>query len=245
MRSAIKPSSRSTRHLTLRRQPRLERARADARAAQAVELAVTRALAAERARVAQDLHDGLGGTLSALAHSTDAQTATLAVAALRNMRALLANQCAAPFAERFADVRAAIATQCELMSVEFYSEAIGLESAAAQSLSANLISELLHIIREAACNALKHSGCDSLALQVCLTPQTLQFTVSDDGCGMKNHSARASGEACVGCHLGLSGMQARAERIGALLEVHSGAGTRVSLALALGNVSKAPTSSCG
>ncbi len=80
---------------------------------------------------------------------------------------------------------------------------------------------LLAIFREALANALRHSGCREISLDVTLRRRTLEVTLSDDGAGFDPATVKEGD--------GLSNMRARAAKIGGSLAVESapGRGTTV------------------
>ena len=87
--------------------------------------------------------------------------------------------------------------------------------------------ELLRILQEAAANAAKHAGAQTLEVELHHPDGRVRLTVSDDGCGFD-----ASGAFLLEAgHYGLIGIRERAKRIGGRLEIASaaGSGTRVSV----------------
>jgi len=90
--------------------------------------------------------------------------------------------------------------------------------------------ELGEIAREAMRNAFRHSGGDTVTVDIVHQHGTLQVRIADNGKGMAT-AAQADGERAR--HWGLTGMRERAARIGATLAITSvpGAGTTVSVAL--------------
>jgi signal transduction histidine kinase len=87
--------------------------------------------------------------------------------------------------------------------------------------------EVYHIGREALMNAFRHSDANNIGLHLEYAPNQLRILVLDDGRGIDSqvlHSGRDG-------HWGLSGMQERAENIGARVKVLSrvGRGTEVEL----------------
>lgn len=80
---------------------------------------------------------------------------------------------------------------------------------------------LLAIFREALANALRHSGCREIALDVELRRRTLEVTLRDDGAGFDPANAAKRD--------GLANMRARAAKIGGSLAIDSalGGGTTV------------------
>lgn len=79
------------------------------------------------------------------------------------------------------------------------------------------------VAREAVENAWRHSGASSVALRMTGTATSLQLEVADKGVGIAAGATLRSG------HLGILGMQERAQAIGATVTVDSGGvpGTRV------------------
>lgn len=95
---------------------------------------------------------------------------------------------------------------------------------------ARVLDESFLVLREAACNALSHARPRTLSVDVTLTPDALRGTVTDDGRGF------AAGAPGCGGGLGLAVMVERAELLGGRLTCASAPdeGTRVSLTVPLG-----------
>ncbi len=87
--------------------------------------------------------------------------------------------------------------------------------------------ELLRILQEAAANAAKHAGAQTLNVELHHPDGRVRLTVSDDGCGFDTSRAFL----LEAGHYGLIGIRERAKRIGGRLEIASaaGSGTRVSV----------------
>jgi signal transduction histidine kinase len=87
--------------------------------------------------------------------------------------------------------------------------------------------EVYSICREAIANAFRHAVASRIEARIVFLPRKLVVTIVDDGIGMSK-SIRTSGRTG---HFGLSGMQAHARRINAMLQVESvlGSGTRITL----------------
>lgn len=87
--------------------------------------------------------------------------------------------------------------------------------------------EVYRIGREALVNAFRHSRAANIDLQLEYSPHRLRLSVSDDGCGIDPKVVQTGRDG----HWGLSGMRARAERVGAKLRLLSrpAAGTEVEL----------------
>lgn len=85
------------------------------------------------------------------------------------------------------------------------------------------------VMQEAVTNVLRHARARNLWVEARETPEALQLSVRDDGCGFDFSAARA--EAAVGTSAGLSGMQERVALARGQLEVLSrpGTGTQVTV----------------
>ena len=83
--------------------------------------------------------------------------------------------------------------------------------------------------REALVNAFRHSGANSIHVELEYGSRALRVRIHDDGCGIDEQVLRAGREG----HFGLPGMRERAERIGARLRVWSRPqqGTEVELSV--------------
>jgi signal transduction histidine kinase len=96
--------------------------------------------------------------------------------------------------------------------------------------------EAWHVAREAVSNALRHSGCRRVALQVALGDGCLVLRVEDDGRGFDAGRPAAAG------HRGLANMRRRAEAVGGTLSVgpRGPGGTAVALRVPLPAEAGAP-----
>jgi signal transduction histidine kinase len=105
---------------------------------------------------------------------------------------------------------------------------IGVDSESERRLEPRVEQALFRIAQEALGNAVKHSGAAAVHVRARLEDGSVVLSVADDGCGFEPAAARArSGR------LGLTSMHERAEALGAMLGIESGAsaGTTVSLEL--------------
>jgi signal transduction histidine kinase/ligand-binding sensor domain-containing protein len=98
---------------------------------------------------------------------------------------------------------------------------------AARRCSADVELQLLRICQEAINNSIVHGGASAIELAVTFTAEEVTLRVSDNGRGFAADAEPADGQE----HLGLLGMQERAERIRARLSIRStpGAGTIVEV----------------
>lgn len=196
---------------------------------------LVRAQEEERGRIARDLHDGIGQTLTALTLTLDAASAgdqiaaagaversrELAREALDDTR-LAAERIRPPrLAERglASALRAMTSTPGELVDVT-----IGPGSDVRVRGEAEL--EVYRIAQEAVRNATQHASASRIAVALTRTSSGLQLDVADDGSGFDRTRIDPRS-------LGIIGMGERAAAIGGGLEVDSavGAGTRVRLTI--------------
>jgi signal transduction histidine kinase/ligand-binding sensor domain-containing protein len=87
--------------------------------------------------------------------------------------------------------------------------------------SADVELQLMRICQEAVNNAVVHGGASAIDIVLASRGTEIALRVSDNGCGFDADAEPADGLE----HLGLLGMQERAERIGALLTISSTRGT--------------------
>jgi len=87
--------------------------------------------------------------------------------------------------------------------------------------SADVELQLMRICQEAVNNAVVHGGASAIDIVLASRGTEITLRVSDNGCGFDTGAEPADGLE----HLGLLGMQERAERIGAILTISSTTGT--------------------
>jgi signal transduction histidine kinase len=196
----------------------------------------------ERRRLAYDLHDGVGQTLTALTLSLDAVSARLAKGDPMARRVERARKLAAGALAETRDVatrlRPARLAQIGLPgALRELARSAGVrvemrlgvdpETAAAQTAGAAI--EIYRIVQEALANAARHSKADKVEIDFRPLPNGLRIEIADDGIGFDVTVKEPLG-------LGLAGMRDRARVLGASLvvESHPGAGTRVVLDLPTG-----------
>lgn len=210
---------------------RVERAQAD-RA-----LAVTDAEEAERARIAQDLHDGVGQSLTAVllelaaAERAMAPEARASVASAREgVRAALEEVRAAarrlrPHVLEDLGLRSALVA---LTTDLFAATDVAVQRAVVPGLpDLPEASELVvfRVAQEALTNVARHAGARTVRLRLGPVGSHVELVVEDDGCGLD----LAGVDAVRGT--GLRGMAERAASVGGTLTVvrREGGGTRVRL----------------
>lgn len=194
----------------------------------------------ERHRVAAEMHDGLGQTLSYLGLMTDQTMETLAhgredaaLERLRKMRAIIER------ATR--DVRRAIHNLmdespnafdlCERLQDalnDFAGEnhlRVAWLAESAPRCTREVGEQALNVAREALKNAARHAQADQVAVRVGRSNGHYFVAVEDNGKGFDSSQPEPGG------HFGLKIMQARAAHIGGNVEIESarGCGTKVTL----------------
>ncbi|MBI2927624.1 MAG: hypothetical protein HYY24_18155 [Verrucomicrobia bacterium] len=198
------------------------------------------AVVSERARIARDLHDDLGATLTGFALELEAakrhgraeaeQLATLAGEArtlahdLRELAWTTNPRCdnagslgvfLGEMAERFCH---AAGLKCKLELPE---------AGDAHVVLARVRHELLAVVKESLANVVKHAGARSVILQLAVTEGELRLTVRDDGRGFDPSHANGGS--------GLRNLQERFQQAGGSFEISSqqGGGTVVTAGLSL------------
>ncbi len=204
------------------------------------------AATAERTRLARELHDSVTQSLYSVTLYGEAAARLLtngradeaashlrelrdtAQEALREMR-LLIFQLRPPALEKSGLVGA---LQARLEAVELRGGTLAeLSVDGAECITQvplPIQEEIYHIAQEAMNNVLRHAKAEHVWLRLSCSDLQLRVQVADDGRGFSPQEADVSGG------LGLPGMQERADRINATLEIDSrpGGGTRVQLQVA-------------
>ncbi|WP_019913984.1 sensor histidine kinase [Paenibacillus sp. HW567] len=182
----------------------------------------------ERMRIARDLHDTLGHTLSLITLKSqlverlaakDVQRAQAEAreiqrtsrAALRQMRELVSEMRAVTVAEELAEAREMLRT-AEI--------ALELEGAADLEGVSDLTQNILSLcIKEAVTNIVKHSEADRCSIAIALTEGEVRLSIRDNGVGLqqrdKENHGRSEGN-------GMKGMAERLSLIDGSLTLDSG-----------------------
>ena len=102
-------------------------------------------------------------------------------------------------------------------------------------MGASAANEVLMAVREAVVNAVKHSGSETIVVDLRSNEKELTLSIRDYGCGMREDRVSVKE-----MHYGIAGMQERMRRIGGGLQIEGrpGAGTTVRLHLRWGKVRK-------
>lgn len=196
---------------------------------------LVRAQEEERGRIARDLHDGIGQTLTALAFtldSTDGRDAGVAGPAIERSRTLAREALADTrlAAERLRPPRLAktglTGALRSMASVPGGPIVVDVEPSAEIRLAEDVELDAFRIAEEAVRNAVRHSAASSITVTLGRVGERLELTVTDDGVGFERD--------LVDVHrLGLVGMAERADSLHARLDVDSvaGQGTRIRLSV--------------
>ncbi len=202
------------------------------------------AIAAERNRLAVELHDNLAQTLSFLNLKSDC------------VREMLGDREIAQASDELAQMKAAIGTAyqqvrmaltglrepspdadnlrarlsgyvAELNASGRLSVELNIRDASALALPRVTQTQAYHIVREALSNACRHAQAQHISVTASRNNGMACFVIEDDGQGFER--ASVDGQQ----HLGLNIMRTRAERCGGTLQVESelGRGTRVAALL--------------
>ncbi|HRQ23210.1 MAG TPA: GAF domain-containing sensor histidine kinase, partial [Anaerolineales bacterium] len=196
----------------------------------------------ERRRVAAEMHDGLGQTLSYLGLMTDQVVEFIsngkqgsALERLRKTRETIN--------KATSDVRRAINRLVEepppsqnlydrlrlaldeIASQHDFEMVWQPETDSAPDCSPRTAEQVINIAREALINAARHAHAKKVSVQAGIKNENYDVTIEDDGCGFDTSQPVESG------HFGLQIMRARAEHINGQIEIQSapGRGTRVTL----------------
>ena len=183
---------------------------------------------AERERIARDMHDTVGHTLSVIALKSDlaAQLAGQRPAAAKEIREINAVA-----RQALGEIRATLSGYREL-SLEAELEALsgtlstaGIEcrrNIAAVDMPAHIESALAMVFREAVTNVIRHSRAGLCTLALGEDGADVVARIHDDGIGMQHEAGN-----------GLTGMRQRIEQIAGSLDVSSDSGTRLTVRLPL------------
>ncbi len=187
------------------------------------------AAAAERERIARDLHDLLGHTLTVVAVKADLAARLVEIDPVRAKSEMQDLQATARTA--LADIRSAVTGMRRV--------ALGAEVAQARNalaavettravsgpdgvLPALVEETLAMLLREGATNVVRHAHASKCEVVIDVEPDAVRFTLSDDGVGGDIREGN-----------GLAGMRARVAAAGGTLQVRGDKGTCIEVVLPL------------
>ena len=200
--------------------------------AQLNDLRADQAVAAERQRIASDLHDDLGAQLVTIAQASlfandVGRVSELARKALSDMRLAVRGLTGEPTPLPYvlADWRAETVERLSLANIAIFWNAN--DPAFEWVLPARMQVQLTRILREAVSNVISHSGADMCWVDVHIVEDQLQLGVEDDGQGF-DHQKPSSGQ-------GLVNLVARARAMQGTLQIspRDEGGTRIRLRVPL------------
>ncbi|HWP64151.1 MAG TPA: ATP-binding protein [Candidatus Binatia bacterium] len=189
---------------------------------------IVAATEAERARIATDIHDDVLQELTLLVHRLDAAGAVEAATAARGIAERLraiTSELRLPVLD---DLGVGAALEWLVARVERLAGGeVRLERDDGARLPPEVELAFFRVAQEALANAVKH-GRPPIVVRFRTSETGATLTVDDSGPGIPAGAAEA---ARIGGHLGLLGMEQRAEQIGAILDVRRwpGGGTHVGL----------------
>src|SRR5882724_7901669 len=180
--------------------------------------AVWRVQEEEQRRIARELHDGIGQTLTALTHQLERLREKLAPALSTELAAALS------WLARTLEQRTGLMVELALEALERGDE----------RLDPDLETLVFRLVQEALTNVLKHSGVERAEVALRRTGESLELRVSDAGRGF-DPAAVLAGGAMGASGSGLRGMRDRVELFGGRLEIAAapGGGTRLTAAMPL------------
>src|SRR6185437_16741317 len=182
---------------------------------------------AERERIARDLHDVLGHTLSVVVLKSELAGKLVGSDAERARREIgeveqIARQALSEVREAIRGYRAeGITVEIARARQTLHAAGVTLDCQA-QSLRLEPAhdSVLSLVLREAVTNILRHAGATSCRLELATDSQGSHLSVHDDGRGAIEREGN-----------GLRGMRERVEALGGRLEIDSRQGTRLTVAI--------------
>ncbi len=197
----------------------------------------------ERTRIARELHDELGQSLTAIRIGLDVMETRHDMRddewrhSLQSLRQL-ADSTVESVQRIAADLRPAILDELGLPSaidwlLESFAERTGIAHElnlppALAAIDRETGTAIFRIVQEALTNVSRHSGASTVVVELTDDPQQMTLTITDNGRGMAEQGARLKGQG-----LGLVGMRERAFMLGGTLVVQSrpDAGTRIEVRL--------------
>lgn len=182
---------------------------------------------AERERIARDMHDVLGHTLSVVVLKSELAGKLMAADAARARQEigeveLIARQALSEVREAIRGYRAE-GIAAEIARARRALDAAGVRlqwQAPSVRLAAAHESVLSLVLREAVTNILRHAGASSCRLELTADSQGTRLTVQDDGRGASGYAGN-----------GVRGMRERVEAVGGRMEIDSRQGTRLTVDL--------------
>lgn len=204
------------------------------------------AVLAERSRLAREMHDtviqGCAGVSALLEAASTVQPAPAEIARdLLDRARIQVRQTLSEAREAVWDLRhtslegdsisSALTELARRLAAESGIDVRAISQGAPVLLSGSVQANLLLVAREAARNALEHSGARSVFIGLSIARKTLALEIVDDGCGFTPPPR----DAPLNGHYGIVGMRERIDQIGGDFQIVSerGKGTRVTAVIPL------------
>lgn len=152
-----------------------------------------RGAAAERARIARDIHDNLGAQLLSALHARDVMRKDALIRdAIGEVRSVVRNAGGADeaFDAAVADLRAETAERMDVAGVTLEWRVDGQAYGAPRPLA---MLTLRALVREGVSNVLRHSGARHAAIEIMAHGVTLRLRIRDDGVGLTGGDAARQG----------------------------------------------------
>jgi two-component system sensor histidine kinase DesK len=190
------------------------------------------AVVAERERIARDLHDLLGHTLSVIVLKSELASKLADVDAARSIAEI--RDVERISREALAEVRGAVGGYRTARFVEELDHGREALAAAGVTLDAEGTAPPLEpaqeqaialALREAITNVIRHAGANRCRVRLDASDGEIRLSVHDNGVGARGPEGS-----------GLGGMRARATLLGGRMERSSEEGTRITIVLPLGSV---------
>jgi signal transduction histidine kinase len=202
------------------------------------------ALERERSRIAQDLHDDLGSSLTRISLLSELVRADKDNPAQVEVHAGKLSQSASQTVRALEEIVWAVRPGSDTLQslVDYITHFAGEifegsparcrldvpDELPARTLPPDLRHNIFLIVKETLTNTLKHAGATEVHLQIKAAPKTLEIIITDNGRGFDPGAAAAAGK-----RNGLANMQRRAQAVGGRLALTSspGAGTRMEFSV--------------
>ena len=204
------------------------------------ELEVTNARLSERLRLAQDLHDGFGGTLvrtiASLEHAPESLPASRFLSVLKELRddlrvvidvASRPQPQHTPLEELISSLRHRMTSIFDNQHIVSRWEMSGIDDCLVPGFKGM---DVVLILQECLINVLRHSGAAHVTISLAVNADALTLIVTDDGHGFDPRTLGKPGHG-----IGLQSMRVRAARLGGTLDLlSSSAGTEIHARLFIG-----------
>jgi len=202
------------------------------------------ALQRERSRIAQDLHDDLGSSLTRISLLSELVRADKDHPTQVELHAGKLVQSASQTVRALEEIVWAVRPGSDTLQslVDYISHFAGEifegspvrcrldvpDELPARTLPPDVRHNIFLIVKETLTNTLKHASATEVHLQIKVSPQDLNLSITDNGRGFDLHAATAAGK-----RNGLENMHRRAQAVGGSLTLTSspGTGTRVEFSV--------------